>query len=74
MDWSKGNILKKIGLDPKDYVDMQLSIIYNKPMFDLYKFGDWLDKKFNEPDLSIEECVNKHFPEIAKEIKELFTE
>lgn len=35
MDWSKGNILKRIGLNPSDYIDLQLSIVFNKPVFDI---------------------------------------
>lgn len=73
MDWSKGKILKKIGLDPSDYVDMQLSIVFNKPVFDLSKFDEYLCNEYPEDkDLSIDEICKKHFPNIATELKELF--
>ena len=72
MDWSKGNVLKKIGLNPKGFVDMELSFIFKKPMFDLYKFEDFLISQFGETDKSIEELVKEHYPDYELEIKELF--
>ena len=72
MDWSKGNVLKKIGLNPKGFVDMELSFIYKKPMFDLCKFEDFLISQFGETEKSIEELVKEHYPDYELEIKELF--
>lgn len=73
MNWSKGNILKKIGLEPREYVDMLLSMVFNKPVFDLSKFDEWLCKEYPmDKDKSIEEIINKHFPNIATELKDLF--
>lgn len=72
MDWSKGNILKKIGLNPKDFVDMELSLIYKKPIFDLCKFDDFLISQFGETEKSIENLVKEHYPDYELEIKELF--
>lgn len=72
MDWSKGNILKKIGLNPKDFVDMELSLIYKKPIFDLCKFEDFLISQFGETEKSIENLVKEHYPDYELEIKELF--
>lgn len=74
MDWSKGKILKSIGLDPSEYYDGLLTAVFNKPMFDLNKFEDWLYEKFpNDKTMSIKEICEKHFPKEAKEIEELFT-
>lgn len=74
MDWSKGKVLKSIGLNPSDYYDGLLSVIYNKPMFDLNKFDNWIQKEYPEEykTMSIKEICEKHFPNIAKEIEELF--
>lgn len=73
MDWSKGKILKSIGLDPSEYIDIHLSIVFDKPVFDLSKFDEWLCKEYPaEKNNSIEEIINKHFPKIATELKELF--
>lgn len=73
MDWNKGKVLKRIGLEPADYLDRLLSAVFKKPVFDLNKFEDWLNKEYpQDKDLSIEECINKHFPNIAKELKDLF--
>lgn len=74
MDWSKGKVLNKIGLNPSDYVDLQLSALFKKPVFDIYRFEDWLFSEYpDDRELSIKECVYKRFPNIAKELEELFT-
>lgn len=74
MDWSKGKVLNKIGLNPDDYVDLQLSALFNKPIFDLFKFEDWLKSQYpDDGEISIKESIYKHFPNIAEELEELFT-
>lgn len=72
MDWSKGLVLKKIGLNPRDFVDVELSVVMGEPMFDLCKFEDFLISQFGETEKSILEIVEENYPNEYEEIKKLF--
>lgn len=73
MDWSKGQVLKKIGLNPKDFVDLKLSAVMGEPVFDLFKFEDYLISCYGETNKSISEIVEENYPNEYKEIKKLFS-
>ena len=72
MDWSKGLVLKKIGLNPRDFVDVELSVVMREPVFDLYKFEDYLISCYGETNKSISEIVEENYPNEYEEIKKLF--
>ena len=72
MDWSKGLVLKKIGLNPRDFVDVELSVVMGEPIFDLCKFEDFLISQFGETEKSILEIVEENYPNEYEEIKKTF--
>lgn len=60
-----GSILRRLGLDPSEYFDPLLSEAFGRPVFDAYKFDDWLTGNFGEEGLSSREILRKRFPDIA---------
>lgn len=72
MDWSKGLVLKKIGLNPRDFVDVELSVVMREPVFDLCKFEDYLISCYGETNKSISKIVKENYPNEYEEIKKLF--
>ena len=72
MEWNRGNILKKIGLNPSCFVDLTLTTIYKKPMFDLTKFERYIREKHGEYDGSLNSLIKKYYPSEYDEIKSLF--
>lgn len=72
MDWSKGRVLKKIGLNPRDFVDLKLSVVMREPVFDLCKFEDFLIFCYGETNKSISQMIEEHYPNEYEEIKKLF--
>lgn len=72
MDWSIGVVLKKIGLNPRDFVDVKLSVVMGEPVFDLCKFEDYLISRYGEKNKSISKIVEENYPNEYEEIKKLF--
>ena len=64
--------MKKIALNPRDFVDVELSVVMREPVFDLYKFEDYLISCYGETNKSISEIVEENFPNEYEEIKKLF--
>lgn len=72
MEWNRGNVLKKIGLNPSLFLDSTLSFIFKKPMFDLMKFERYIREKHGEYDGSLNSLIKKYYPSEYDEIKSLF--
>lgn len=75
-DWSKGYVLKMMGLEPCEYVDTMLSLAMKRPMFDIWKFDDYLHGRFGnyeEQGKSMRDILREHYPRYAEKIEELFT-
>lgn len=75
MEWSKGKVFYEIGLNPKDFYDGQMTVAMKKPIFDMYKFDDYLHSRFGnyeEQGKSMECIIHENFPEQEERLKELF--
>lgn len=64
--------MQKIGLNPKDFVDLELSVVMREPVFDLCKFEDYLITCYGETNKSISQIVEENYPKEYEEIKKLF--
>lgn len=67
-----GRILRGIGIDPRDYFDPLLSESFGRPVFDSFKFDEWLTERFGESGKSSHEIMHERFPEVADTLEELF--
>lgn len=73
MDWSIGTVFRRIGINPAEIVDVELSAVFKKPVFDVYKFDDFLREKIGDYERggkNMRDIIRELYPDNADKIIE----
>ena len=73
MNWSIGQCFRAIGINPAELVDTELSDVLKKPVFDVYKFDDFLRLKIGDYERggkNMREAIKDLYPDDADKIIE----